>query len=90
MEGVSICSQLVQNIGNLCLELDAKEMYMSPMAHILPTAVRRLKEFIQSLVQIDQKDGECEDISFPFLVLFQPASLHMYVHVMSCDMCDVT
>ncbi len=38
--------------------MDAKETFMSPMAHILPGGVQRVKLFILDLVQIDQKEGE--------------------------------
>ena len=50
--------QVLQNIGNLCPEMDAKEMFMYPMARLLPEGVKRVKVFIQELVQIDQKEGE--------------------------------
>lgn len=42
----------------MCLELDAKEIYMAPMAHLLPKGVHRVKCFINELVQLDQKEGE--------------------------------
>ncbi len=51
--------QLLQNIGNLSTEMDAKEAFMNPMAHLLPLGVKRVKIFIQDLVQIDQRDGWC-------------------------------
>ena len=51
-------SQVLQSMGNLNLEMDAKEPFMQPMSAILPTGVRRIKEFIQDLVQIDQRSSE--------------------------------
>lgn len=50
--------QVLQNIGNLSPEMDAKEAYMHPMAYLLPKGVERVKLFIQQLVQIDQKEGQ--------------------------------
>lgn len=37
--------------------MDAKETYMQPMSAILPDGVCRVKEYIQDLVQIDQRQG---------------------------------
>jgi hypothetical protein len=31
---------------------------MAPMTHLLPGGVKRIKAFIEDLVQIDQRDGE--------------------------------
>ena len=45
-------------IGNLSTEIDAKEQYMTAIAPILPDGVRRIKEYIQDMVQIDQRNGE--------------------------------
>ena len=60
-------------IGNLSTEIDAKEKYMVAIAPILPNGVRRIKEYILDMVQIDQRNGEecgvreeggvwCEDV----------------------------
>ena len=49
--------QVLQNIGNLSPEMDAKEKYMMHMSSMLPGGVKRVKEFILDLVQIDQSDG---------------------------------
>lgn len=38
--------------------MDAKEAFMNPMAHLLPSGVHSVKTFIQELVQIDQREGE--------------------------------
>ena len=46
-------------IGNLSTEIDAKEQYMTAIAPILPEGVKRIKEYIQDMVQIDQKNGKC-------------------------------
>ena len=56
---VVVLVKVLQNIGNLCTEMDAKEAFMNPMAHLLPTGVSRVKRFVQDLVQIDQKEGKC-------------------------------
>ena len=54
-----MCGQVMQNIGNLSTEMEAKkEPFMSQMSFLLPDSVQRLKEFILELVQIDQKNGE--------------------------------
>ncbi len=37
--------------------MDAKEAYMQPINPVLPEGVRRIKEFVQDLVQVDQKRG---------------------------------
>ncbi len=49
--------QVLQSIGNLSPEMDAKEAYMQPMSAVLADGVRRVKEYIQDLVQLDQKQG---------------------------------
>jgi len=49
--------QVLQSISNLQLEMDVKEVCMKPMSDILPNGVKRLKMFIQELVQIDQQEG---------------------------------
>ena len=46
-------------IGNLSTEIDAKEQYMTAIAPILPEGVKKIKVYIQDMVQIDQKNGEC-------------------------------
>lgn len=53
---LKLIAKLVQNIGNLCTHLDAKEVYMNPMEHLLPQGAHGVKAFIQDLVQIDQRD----------------------------------
>ena len=50
--------QVLQSVGNLQLEMDAKEACMKPMSEILPMSVVRLKTFVQEILQIDQKTGE--------------------------------
>ena len=45
-------------MGNLTLEMDAKEPFMHPMSAALPRGVQKVKEFIQDLVQIDQRNSE--------------------------------
>ena len=50
--------QVLQSVGNLQLEMDAKEACMKPMSEILPRSVERLKTFVQEILQIDQKTGE--------------------------------
>ncbi len=37
--------------------MDAKEAYMHPMSAILSNGVQRVKEYIQDLVQLDQRQG---------------------------------
>jgi len=39
-----------------------KEVCMKPMSDILPNGVKRLKMFIQELVQIDQQEGMLRDL----------------------------
>ncbi len=51
--------QVLQSIGNLSPEMDAKEAYMHPMSAILANGVKRVKEYIQDLVQLDQRHGTC-------------------------------
>ncbi len=62
---ISLCVQVLQNISNLSPEMDAKEPYMQPLGYILPRSVERIKDFIQQLVQIDQKEGENQNALFP-------------------------
>lgn len=52
-----VCLQVLQSIGNLSPEMDAKEAYMHPMSAILANGVERVKEYIQDLVQLDQRHG---------------------------------
>ena len=51
--------QVMQNASNLQEEMEAKEPFMHPMNCVMPESVARVKTFIQSLVQIDQKEGGC-------------------------------
>ena len=46
-------------IGNLSVEIDAKEKYMVAIAPILPDGVKRIKTYILDMVQIDQRIGVC-------------------------------
>ena len=50
-------------IGNLSTEIDAKEQYMVAIAPILPNGVKKIKEYIQDMVQIDQRSGVCQLLS---------------------------
>ena len=51
-------SQVLQSMGNIMMEMDAKEPFMQPMSATLPGGVLKVKEFIQDLVQIDQRNSE--------------------------------
>ena len=68
--------QVLQMIGNLSTEIDAKELYMSAIASILPRGVKRIKEYIQNMVQIDQRIGgsafvcECACVLFTFMLSY--------------------
>ena len=57
--GVWLYVQVMQNVSNLQEEMEAKEPFMHPMNCLMPEGVARVKTFIQSLVQIDQKEGGC-------------------------------
>ena len=54
----NVCVQILQMVSNLSTEIDAKERYMVAIAPILPPGVKRIKEYIQDMVQIDQRSGE--------------------------------
>ena len=54
----SLTTQILQMIGNLSTEIDAKEKYMVAIAPILPHGVKRIKEYILDMVQIDQRNGK--------------------------------
>ena len=58
-----ICIQVLQAIGNL-QEMDQKEDYMRCMCGLVKSNTGRLKEFVQQLVQVDQKEGNasCEPV----------------------------
>ena len=49
--------QALQAIGNLAQEMDQKEEYMRCMFGLVQSNMGRLKEFVQQLVQVDQKEG---------------------------------
>ena len=49
--------QVLQAIGNLAQEMDQKEEYMRCMFCLVQSNMCRLKEFVQQLVQVDQKEG---------------------------------
>lgn len=55
---VSIHRQVMQNIGNLTPEVDAKELFMRPMITFIQESIGRAKQYILDLIQIDQKLGE--------------------------------
>ena len=48
---------MLQAIGNLAQEMDQKEEYMRCMYGVVQSNMGRLKEFVQQLVQVDQKEG---------------------------------
>lgn len=50
--------QVMQNIGNLTPEVDAKELFMRPMIPFIQESIGRAKQYILDLIQIDQKLGE--------------------------------
>ena len=61
--GVPFCytvsiRQVMQNIGNLTPEVDAKELFMRPMIPFIQESIGRAKQYILDLIQIDQKLGE--------------------------------
>ena len=73
--------------------MDAKEVFMNPMAHILPGGVHRVKKFIQDLVQLDQREGEeshsCEMHVTPCEMHVTPCVMHVTpceMHVTPCEM----
>ena len=48
---------MLQAIGNLTQEMDQKEDYMRCMSGLVQKNLGRLKDFVQQLVQVDQKEG---------------------------------
>jgi RAS protein activator-like 1 len=56
---LKLLAKVMQNVSNLQEEMEAKEPFMHPMNCLMPEGVARVKTFIQSLVQIDQKEGGC-------------------------------
>jgi len=51
-------AQVLQAIGNLAQEMDQKEDYMRCMTGFVQRNTDRLKQFVQQLVQVDQKEGK--------------------------------
>ena len=60
----AVYAQVLQAIGNLAQEMDQKEEYMRCMYSLVQSNMCRLKEFVQQLVQVDQKEGNVKSLKW--------------------------